>query len=112
MSYVITKQPDGDVNLGNLAGEYCSLSDSLSDYATGGYALISGEVANNNNTPNLINVDLWRILTVIPAGGQNGYQPVWNPTTQKLQMFSAAGVEVANGADLSPYTFYLLLVGY
>ena len=42
MSYVITKQPDGDVNLGNLNGEFVSLSDSISDYATGGYAIIGG----------------------------------------------------------------------
>ena len=53
MSYVITKLPDGDVSLGNLNGEFVSLSDSISDYATGGYAIISGETANTNNTPNL-----------------------------------------------------------
>jgi hypothetical protein len=111
MSYVITKQPDGDVSLGSLNGELVSLSDSISDYATGGYAIIGGETAQQNNTPNLINCDLWRIITAIPAGGQNGYQPVWNPTTQRLQMFSSAGTEVSNGTDLSPYTFYLLLVG-
>ena len=111
MSYVITKLPDGDVSLGNLNGEFVSLSDSISDYATGGYAIIGGEAANTNNTPNLINCDLWRILTVIPAGGQNGYQPVWNPTTQRLQMFSSPGAETANGTDLSPYSFTLLLVG-
>jgi len=112
MSYVITKQPDGDVSLGNLAGEYCSLSDSISDYATGGYPIVTGEQVQNGTAPSSINCDLWRILTVIPAGGQNGYQPVWNPTTQRLQMFSSAGTEASNGADLSPYTFYLLLVGY
>ena len=65
MSYVITKQPDGDVSLGNLNGELASLSDSPSDYATGGYAIVGGETANKNNTPNLINCDLWRILTVL-----------------------------------------------
>lgn len=111
MSYAIVKQPDGDVSLGNLNGELANLSDSISDYATGGYPLIGGETANTNGTPNLINVDLWRILGVIPVGGQNGYQPVWNPTTQRLQMFTSAGTEVSNGADLSPYTFSLLIFG-
>ena len=117
MSYVITKAPDGDVSLGNLNGELVSLSDSISDYATGGYAFIGGETANTNGTPNLINIDLWRILTVEPAGGQGGYHPVWNPSTQKLQIFqgvASAGPdqEVANGADLSGYVFNLLVVGY
>lgn len=112
MSYVITKQPDGDLSLGNLNGEYVSLSDSISDYATGGYQIIDGEQVQNGAAASSINCDLWRILTVLPAGGQNGYQPVWNPTTKRLQMFLSANTEVSNGADLSPYTFYLLLVGY
>ena len=112
MAYVITKQPDGDVSLGNLNGEFVSLSDSVSDYATGGYAIVSGETANTNNTPNLINCDLWRILTVIPTSGQNGYMPVWNPATQKLQMYSSPNTEVSNGTDLSALLFNLLLVGY
>ena len=111
MSYVITKQPDGDISLGNLNGEYVSLSDSISDYAIGGYAIVSGEQVQNGASPSSINCDLWRILTVIPAGGENGYMPVWNPTTQRLQIFQSAGVEVSNGANLNPYTFYLLLVG-
>jgi hypothetical protein len=111
MSYAIVKQPDGDVSLGNLNGEYVCLSDSISDYATGGYAIVDGEQFNANSALT-INCDLWRILTALPAGGQNGYQPVWNPTTKKLQMFTSANTEVSNGTDLSPYSFYLLLVGY
>jgi len=117
MSYVITKQPDGDVSLGNLNGEIVSLSDSISDYATGGYAFIGGETANTNSTPNLINIDLWRILTVEPIGGQGGYHPVWNPATQKLQIYVNGSLngpdnEVANGTDLSGTVFYLLVLGY
>lgn len=117
MSYVITKLPDGDVSLGNLNGEFVSLSDSISDYATGGYAIISGETANTNNTPNLINCDLWRVLTAAPVGGQGGYHPVWNPSTQKVQIFQNAATsnpdsEVPNGTDLSGYVFNLLLLGY
>jgi hypothetical protein len=111
MAYVITKQPDGDVSLGNLNGELVSLSDSISDYATGGYAIIGGETANTNNTPNLINCDLWRILTVLPVSGLNGYQPVWNPATQKLQIFASAGVEATAATDFSTTPFGLLLIG-
>jgi hypothetical protein len=113
MSYTIVKQPDGDVSVGNLNGEYVCLSDSISDYATGGYAIIGGETAQQNNTPNLINCDLWRILTAVPVGGQGGYSPVWNPTTQKVQMFPNNSLsEAAAGTDLSAYSFYLLLLGY
>jgi len=116
MAYVITKQPDGDVSLGSLNGELVSLSDSISDYATGGYALIGGETAANNNTPNLINIDLWRILTAVPVGGQGGYNVVWNPSTQKVQVFQGIaglgpGTEVPASTDLSAYTFNLLVVG-
>ena len=117
MAYVITKQPDGDVSLGNLNGEFVSLSDSVSDYATGGYAIISGETANTNNTPNLINCDLWKVLMAIPQSGQGGYSVVWNLATQKVQIYEPAGSgapgnEVPNGTDLSAYVFNLLLVGY
>ena len=110
MSYTITKAPDGDVSLGNLNGEFVSLSDSISDYATGGYAITGGESYNANNALT-INCDLWRILTAIPVSGQNGYQPVWNPNSQKLQIYSSAGTEVSNGTDLSGMVFYLLLIG-
>ncbi len=116
MAYVITKQPDGDVSLGNLNGEFVSLSDSVSDYATGGYAIIDGETANQNNTPNLINCDLWRVLMAIPQSGEGGYKPVWNLATQKVQIYQPAGsgvpmTEVPSGTDLSGYVFNLLLVG-
>ena len=117
MAYVITKVTDGDVNLGNLNGELVSLSDSISDYATGGYAFIGGETANTNSAPNTINIDLWRILTVVPVGGQGGIHPVWNPTTQKLQMWINGGTGVADteataSTDFSGYVFSLLVVGY
>lgn len=117
MAYVITKQPDGDVSLGNLNGEFVTLTDSISDYATGGYPIVSGETANTNNTPNLINCDLWRVLMVIPQSGQGGYTPVWNLATQKLQIYqngavNSPGVEVPNQTDFSAYSFNLLLVGY
>ena len=111
MAYVITKQPDGDVNLGNLNGEFVSLSDSISDYATGGYALVGGEAGVAS--PSTINVDLWRILTAVPIGGQGGYSPVWNSTTGKLQMFPNNSLSEANpNTDLSAYTFQLLVLGY
>ena len=116
MAYTITKIPDGDCNLGNLNGEFVNLQPSSSDYATGGYAINSQEAVLNNSALTA-NCDLYKIVTVLPAGGQGGYVPVWNPTTGKLQIFdtgSASGAalsEKANGSDLSAYTFLLLLVG-
>lgn len=116
MGYVITKAPDGDVSLGNLNGELVSLSDSISDYATAGYAITGGEWNIQTGLP--INCDLWRILTVVPVGGQGGYHPVWNPNTQKVQIWQnpnagpGPDTEVPNGTDLSGYVFNLLIVGY
>jgi hypothetical protein len=110
MSYVITKQPDGDVSLGSMNGEFVSLSDSISDYATGGYALVGGETANTNAAPNTINIDLWQILGVIPISGQGGLSPKWNAATQKLQIYSGTTEEPAS-TDLSGYVFQLLVFG-
>jgi hypothetical protein len=87
MPYTVTKNPDGDVNLGSLAGEFVTLQPAVADYPPGGYALIGGETANANGTPNLINTDLWRISSSIAMGGQGGLSPIWNPTTQKVQIF-------------------------
>ena len=87
MPYTVTKNPDGDVSLGSLNGEFVTLQPAVSDYPLGGYELIGGETAATNGTPNLINVDLWRIANVLPVGGQGGLSPVFNPTTQKVQFF-------------------------
>jgi hypothetical protein len=115
MSYVITKQPDGDISFGSKNAELVTLSDSPSDYPTGGYAFVGGEAFNAN--PSLtINVDLWRIDTVQPWGGQGGLVPVWNFGTQKLQIYEtnasgAPGGELSNGADVSGYLFLLCVIG-
>lgn len=112
MAVTITKLPDGDVSLGSLNGELISLSDSVSDYATGGYSIVGGE-AYNANSSLTINCDLWRILTVVPVGGQGGYSPVWNSTTQKVQIFPNNSLtEATANTDLSAYTFNLLILGY
>lgn len=36
---------------------------------------------------------------------------VWNPTTQKLQWFVAAGTEVPNATDLSTFTAQFEVIG-
>jgi hypothetical protein len=115
MAYTITKIPDGDCNLGNLNGEFVNLQPSSSDYATGGYAINSQEAVLNNSALTA-NCDLYKIITVLPAGGQGGLNPKWNPTTGKLQIWETGSenspeAEFANGGDLSAYTFLLLLVG-
>jgi hypothetical protein len=91
MAYTVTKNADGDVNLGSLAGEIVTLQPAASDYVPGGYALIGGE--SGVATPSTINVDLWRISSALPWGGQGGYEPVWNPVTQSVQIY--AGTPVA-----------------
>ena|SRR5271166_2349955 len=115
MSYTITKQPDGDINFGSKSGELVTLVDSVSDYPIGGYLFTSGE-SYNNNTALTLNVALWRIDTIQPWGGQGGLLPIWNPTTQKLQLFEVGGSgapnsELPNGTDVSGYTFLLCVIG-
>lgn len=106
MAYTITKLSDGDLSLGNLRGELVNLQPALSDYPTGGY-LIEGIGESTESTGN---VGMYKVLTVIPAGGQQQYSPVWQPATSKLEMWSG-GSQVSANTDLSAFTFQLLLVG-
>lgn len=112
----ITLNPDGNVSLGNRQGEEVTLQPAAADYATGGYAIVSGKAVVNGAAANTQNCNLYQINGVIPLGGQGGYFPVWNPTTQKLQVLrcqAAAGpaLEVPAGTDLSAFAFQLLLYG-
>jgi len=104
---------DGDISLGNLRAELMTLVPSVSDYATGGY-LVEGIGGATEATGN---VGMDKVLFVIPVGGQQGYLPVWQPTTSKLAMFEDSGAvgplgQVPPNTDLSSYTFELLVVGY
>lgn len=115
MAYTVTKNPDGDVSLGSWNGELVTLQPSSSDYATGGYALVDQNQVVNNSALSA-NTDMYRILAVIPVGGQGGYDPVWNPTTKKVQVFrqtaaTGALAEVPANTDLSAQAFQLLLAG-
>lgn len=115
MAYAITKNPDGDCNLGSLNGEFVTLQPSTSDYTTGGYAIVDGVSVVDNSALNA-NCDLYRVLVAIPAGGQGGYQPVWNPTTKKLQIYQGAtgsgpDTEVPANTNLAAQAFQLLLLG-
>lgn len=106
MAYTITKLSDGDLSLGNLRGELVTLQPAASDYPTGGY-LIEGIGGATESTGN---VGMDKVLTVIPAGGQQQYSPVWQPATSKLEMW-ASGSQVSPSTDLSALTFELLLIG-
>jgi hypothetical protein len=115
--YTVAKVPDGDVSFGNKSGEIFTLSDSPSDYPTGGYSLVGGEaVTNNPSLASKQNIDLWRIDTV-QAWGQNllgtaALTPVWDTVYQKLRFVSSAtGAEVASGVDLSGVVFLLCAIG-
>jgi len=113
MAYTITKLPDGDLSLGNLRGELVNLQPALSDYPTNGY-LIQGIGGTTESTGN---VGMDKILAVLPVGGQQGYEPVWQPATSKLEMFyngssyPSPQVQVPASTDLSALTFELLLIG-
>ena len=113
MAYNLTKQSDGDISLGNLRAELIPLGPSVSDYATGGY-LIQGIGGTTEATGN---VGMDKVLFVIPVGGQQGYNPVWQTSTSKMAMFEDSGAvgpfgQVPALTDLSAYTFELLVVGY
>jgi hypothetical protein len=110
--YTLTKNPDGDISLGNLRAELMTLTPSVSDYATGGY-LVEGIGGSTENTGN---VGLDKVLFVLPVGGQGGYSPVFAPATSKVEMFQQSGAagalaQVAAGVDLSAFNFQLLVVG-
>jgi len=116
VAYTITKIADGDLSLGNLAGEFVALQPSVSDYPSSGYPIIdTSQVVANSALK--ANCDLDKIAFVAPVGGQGGYGPIWNPTTKKLQMFvngpsGQPNIEVTAGTDLSKQTFNLLIAGY
>lgn len=115
MAYTITKNPDGDCNLGSLNGEFVTLQPSTSDYATGGYALIDGVSVVDTSSLNA-NVDLYRVLAAIPASNPSGYVPAFNAVTKKIEFFqqsaaTSALTQVPANTDLSAYSFQFLLVG-
>mgnify|MGYP001607181416 CR=1 FL=1 len=115
MPYTVTKVPDGDVSFGNLNGEFVDLQPVAADYPLGGYPLIDG-VSVVNNSALKANVDLYRILTALPAGNNLGYVVEFNTTTKSVVLYqqgAAAGqlTQVATGTDLSALTFRLLLIG-
>lgn len=112
MAYTITKQPDGDLSIGNLRGEWVVLQPALSDYQTGGY-LIQGIGETTENTGD---VGLYKVLFVTPCGDNSNYFAKWNPSTSKLQIFQDSTSnqpfgEVNAGTNLAPYQFNLLLWG-
>jgi hypothetical protein len=115
MAFTVTKNPDGDVSFGSWNGELVTLQPSPSDYPPGGYALVDGVSVVDN--PNLsANIDLYRLLVVVPAGGELGYVPSFNSSTKKLAMYQQSAAtgqltQVPNGTDLSALSFQLLLLG-
>lgn len=113
MAYTIKRNADGDVSLGNLRGEIVTLQPAAADYATGGYLIqgIGGATENSGN------VGLDKVLGVLPLGGNLGYVLIWNPATNKLQVWwtgpALSGVlaQVPAATDLSALSFQLLVIG-
>ena len=106
----ITKLPDGDLSLGNLRGELITLQPAVGDYVPGGY-LIQGIAGTTETTGD---VGLSKVLIVEPAGGQGGLNPVWNPTTSKVQIFGgglAPGTPIGLGAASTAASTTVGIVG-
>lgn len=80
MAYTVTANAvvPNDV-WGKVEVRNVTLAPAASDYPTGGYALTPGS-----------GISLNKIYWAIPEGGQGGIDPVWNPTTGKLQMFATS----------------------
>lgn len=120
MAYTITKNPDGDLSLGNLRAELATLQPAPSDYVAGGY-LIEG-IGSNPLTPGNVGLDKVLFVDVVGNGGSGSnasnskaYMAEWNTATSKLQVFEPSGtgamVEIAGGTDLEAYSFLLLIGG-
>ena len=102
MAYTVTANAvvPNDV-WGKVEVRNVTLAPAVADYPTGGYALTPGS-----------GISLNKIYWAIPEGGQGGIDPVWNPTTGKLQMFAtapSAGIPLSLGpvstaATQSTYT--------
>jgi hypothetical protein len=93
---------------GALPIRFVTAKPAAADYATGGYTITPGQ-----------GIPLGSIFTVIPVGGQGGFEVQWNTATGKLQVFgntatpaaNAPLTEVAAGTDLSALTLTLLVIG-
>jgi hypothetical protein len=118
MALTLTKNPDGDLSLGNIRAELVTAQPGSSDYVPGGYLLqgIGGATENTGN------VGLDKILFVDPVGGSYAgagvaltYYSQWNTATSKLQIFEPSGngpmVEVGGTTQLLNYSFELLIGG-
>lgn len=115
MPYTITKIADGDLSLGSINGEIVHLQPSTSDYPPGGYAFVDG-VAVVDNPSLTANIDLYRLLVAIPAGGQGGYVPSYDYINKKYKLYQQSAAtgpltEVPASTDLSALTFRILLEG-
>lgn len=118
MPATLKLNPDGNLSLGNRNGEFRTLQPAAADYVTGGYGIYGQKLAVDGTvTVAQVNTGLYEVDAVLPVGGQGGYFPVWNPTTNKLQIFQSAAAlgpatQVPANTDLSALAFQLLLIGY
>lgn len=69
-----------------------------------------GEVINNTNTFGFGTVNA--MLGGIASDGTDLRIARWNPATAKMQWYDLAGNEIANGTDLSTYSFFGEALGH
>lgn len=67
-------------------------------YVTGGFAVPALSGANN-------------VLVVSPVNFGSGHTGAWNPVTKLMQVFSAAGTELANASAALQNVVFIITLG-
>jgi hypothetical protein len=119
MAYTVTKNADGDVNLGTLQGVFVTLQPAAADYVSGtGYALIDGVAVVDGAAASTQNIDLYRLQALLAAMNCGGYvlQLSIVGNTKAIRVYrqnasTGALQECPTGTDLSALAFVLLLAG-
>lgn len=71
-------------------------------YATGGESITLSEIGLS---------EVWYWPAIVASTGAATLVAWYNPTTTKLLWFDMAGAEVANGTNLSAYTYTFFITG-
>lgn len=85
---------------GSIRAIYLKVTFDAS-YPTGGYAITPTQLGFAS-----------QIVFIDPNIGDAAHLPVWNVATQKLQVFTAQGAEVANTTDIHTNFCYVQAFGY
>lgn len=123
MALTVTKRDDGFTPIGMPFGVFqrVILAPGVSDYTTGGYTL-NGSQAGLASTGGPADNGLHGVLIEGCNTAALGYVPYYNEQTGKWQVFESPAVaatpstatpltEVANGANLTGFEWYVIYEG-